>query len=491
MAQLSFLQMYDAKDWSGLTTSNHLGSIFQSKPQKASQLVTAIHDTNFGMNLDSYLSKLGAKSMPTDDDFTWELIGSAKKNIPLVEARVAGVAITAVSQPGINGTQFELVFPEKWFTDEDLIVGHKNEKYPIKIIAPPVQEGSNWVYSVIALKSDNDFFVDPDELAPGKRFSKDWSPVEMTGSKKGGGINFTSPFGMRNSFSMVRMQHTTMGNMINRPFATVFKNSQGKVFKVWTQYEDYQFEEQFKRAKNRLLMFSTTTRGSDGVYRVKGKSGYEIKQGAGVRQQMEASGTHYYSTFSIDLFTDILMDLSEGRLPADQRKFVAGTGERGSTQFHKSIEDKTTLYTPNRTEDRFYKAGSQVPHSMGMGYGGQFVEYKAPNNITIAINVDSIYDDRERNKEYHPTSGGTLESYRYDIMDVGTTEGEANLQKLYVEGSEDIMGYEPGLRDPFSSSGNRIMANSTDGYTVHRATVCGVMQKDPSRSTSLINNLQA
>ena len=77
-------------------------------------------------------------------------------------------------------------------------------------------------------------------------------------------------------------------------------------------------------------------------------------------------------------------------------------------------------------------------------------------------------------------------------MDVGTSAGEPNIRKVYVRGNEDGMGYEPGLRNPFSANGERnIMSHSTDGYTVHRWKICGAMVKDPSRTAQLIPSLLA
>jgi len=126
---------------------------------------------------------------------------------------------------------------------------------------------------------------------------------------------------------------------------------------------------------------------------------------------------------------------------------------------------------------------------LALGYGGQFLDYMGPNGIRFSIMVDSMYDNRTRNKILHP-DGGVAESYRYDIMDIGTTNGEPNIQKVYVKGSENIWGYEPGLRDPFSPEGKMsIMAHATDGYTIHRASQCGAIVYDPSRTKSLIPNI--
>tara|TARA_R110002012_G_scaffold195916_5_gene364164 strand:+ start:3156 stop:4631 length:1476 start_codon:yes stop_codon:yes gene_type:complete len=491
MPKISPFQMTEAQAWAGLTTKNHLGAIYQSQPQMASKLMTRIAQTNFGLDLDSYLDQFSPLYLDTDDDFEWDLIGSAKKNVPLVEARIAGTAITGVSTAGLNFTEFELVFPEQWFSDENVIVGEKNEVYSVQVIADPTPEGNNWVYRVKLITGDPDLFFPYDELTAGKRFSKDWSLVEQTLSKKGGLVNFVSPFKMRNAFSMIRMQHTVPGNMIDRPFATAWRDDQGTVHKTWTQYEDYQFDMQFRQEKNRLLMYAHSNKTSDGKYKNFGKSGHIKKQGAGIRQQMESSNTSYYNTFSIDYLIDILLDLSEGKLPSDKREFVLRTGERGAVQFHKAIENNVQLFTPLYNESRMYKAGGQSGVKMPYGYGGQFIEYMGPQGIKVNLSVDSLYDDRERNKIYHP-DGGVAESYRYDILDVGTSDGEPNIRKVYVTGSEDGMGYEPGLRHPFSRGGERnIMAHSTDGYTVHRWSLCGAMVKDPSRTAQIIPSILA
>jgi hypothetical protein len=500
--QFSQFQMTDAQHWSGLTTSNHLNSIFQNKPQPATDIMRRIHTTNYGMDLDSQLAMYPAKYLKTDDDFTWELIGSGKKNLPLIEARLTptGSAVAVGDQAGAQVTSFYLIFPERIFTVQQTIVGHKNEAYQCQIVNDPVADGSNWRYEVRLITNDPDLFVPVDELAPGKRWSREWSLVTNTLSTRGGGIHFESPFAMRNTFTMIRMQHTMAGNMINRPFATKFKVNNPKTkkledFTTWMQYEDFVFDQQFRQEKNRLLMFARSNRATDGTYYNRDNNGHIEAQGAGIRQQMEASGTEYYSTFTIQLITDILMDLSEGKLPTDERHFVARTGERGAVQFHYALQDYAQLFVPSQETMRIFKSsenGGMKGVQGAMGYRGQFLEYVGPQGIKFSISVDSMYDDRERNKILHP-DGGVAESYRYDIMDIGTNGGIPNVQKFYVEGSEDIWGYQPGLRDPFSPTGakNRIMAHATDGYTVHRGTQCGVAVYDPSRTKSLIPSILA
>ena len=491
--------MVDAQRWSGLTTKQHMYKIYEASPQKASKLLTRIYNENYGTDLDSYLDMFSPLYLDRDDDFTWDLIGTARKNVPLVEARLTrnGAAVSGSNQAGKNFGEFYLVFPEQWFTDVNIIVGHKNEAYPLQIQADPEQEGTYWVYRVKLITGDPNHFVPVEDLAPSTRWSKDWSLVEQTLSKKGGGIQFESPIKMRNNFSMIRMQHTTPGNMVSRPFMTAWKAKDSKgmmqTYSTWMQYQDWMFEDQFRQEKNKLLLYATSNRANDGTFKNFGKSGNILEQGAGIRQQMESANKFYYSEFTIDYLEDILVELAEGKLGFDERRFVLRTGERGATQFHRALESRANSWRPLYDSTAYYEIMKAEGKTTTRGFGYQFTEYMAPNDIIVSVQVDPLYSDRERNKIFHP-DGGVAEAYRYDILDVGMNrmDGEPNIRKVYIKGYEDIYGYVPGFRDPYSPMGGKnmkMMADPTDGYTMHRGTYCGAMVKDPSRTAVLIPSI--
>jgi hypothetical protein len=338
--------------------------------------------------------------------------------------------------------------------------------------------------------SDPTMFLPYDEAVSGKKFSGDFAPVERTMSRQGREIRFKSHLKMRNSFSQIRIQKKTPGNMKDRKMGAVFMDSKGGLHKAWTHYESFMFDNAFREDINKLLMFGTSNKGADGIYRVKGVSGYEIKSGAGIRQQMEASNTSYYNTFDIEDLASTLLDLSEGKLASDKREFVLRTGERGAYQFHKALERYSQLFTPLLNQDRMYKV-NQNGFQMGYGYGGQFIEFKGPNNIKVNLSVDSMYDDRNRNKLMHP-DGGVVESYRYDIMDVGTVDGNPNIQKVAVKGMPIIHRFIEGLRSPFSpDSSIKGVVSSVDAWEEHKMFIGGAIVRDPSRTASLISNYQA
>ena len=486
---------YLPNDWTGLTTANHIGQIYGLEPQYATKLVSRLLEVNFEADLESFLDQFESLYLDSNESFRWMLQGNSRKNIPLLRCEVDGVPITATDKPGQYGSRFTLVFGEAYFSDQNLVVGNKNEAYPVRLVQEPIAVGPDeYHYLAESMHPDETVYVPYEELLNGTRWSREWTPVERTLSTKGGLVTYTSPFSMINDFSMIRMEDTRPGDMIDKPVAFNWevpvgsdytKSSsapgQTQTMTTWMQYADWEFETQFREEKNKLMYFARSNKSTDGTFQNKGISGYEIIQGAGIRQQMEASNTAYYGEFDIKWATERMLDLSVGKLSKDKRKFIWRTGEWGMYQFSEALEDYASLYTPLNDQTRVVAGGDN-----SMTYKGQFLNFRGPNGVEITVSHEPMYDNPERNKIYHP-KGGLAESYRYDILDVGTSDGEPNVRKVYKRGSERVMGYVEGLRSPNKlNSRNLSMAHSVDGYTMHLMSECGTMVKDPTRTVAII-----
>lgn len=115
--KLGKFQTVGFSHWKGLTKENHLGSIFQLAPQKASNLMVQLLAYHRGKTLDTFLSQFPVREFEDDSEYTWDVIGSSRRNIPLLEARDEnGVVVTADSgNIGAGTAPFYLVFPEDWF----------------------------------------------------------------------------------------------------------------------------------------------------------------------------------------------------------------------------------------------------------------------------------------------------------------------------------------------------------------------------------------
>lgn len=495
--KLGKFQMLGFQHWKGTTKENHLGQIFQLAPQKATNLMVQLLAYYRGKTLDTFLNQFPTREFDDDNEYYWDVIGSSRRNIPLVEARDEnGQVVTGEhANVGAGYAPFYLVFPEDWFADGEILWGNLNEAYPLRVLGEARFEGTNAVYKVEVFGT-NSKGVPAERLLAGERFSIGYAPVERSFSRKVGDIRFSSPVSMRNEWSTIRIHHKVGGSMLNKKLAVgipITKETEGgKLVKdttnMWMHYVDYELELQFSEAKNNVLAWGVSNRNSNGEYLNFGKSGEAIKTGAGLFEQMEVANTMYYNHFSLKLIEDALYELSASKLDFNDRYFVIKTGERGAIQFHKEVLKTVSGWTQfvldNNSIGVVQKTQSRL-HENALSAGFQFVEYKAPNGVRVKIDVDPFYDDPVRNKILHP-EGGVAYSYRYDIMYIGTMD-QPNIFKCAIKGQTEFRGYEWGLRNPFTGQmGNPYMSHDEDSATFHRMATLGICVLDPTRTMSII-----
>ena len=243
--------MVGFQHWKGLTKENHLGSIFQLAPQKATNLMVQLLAFYRGKTLDTFLNQFPTKEFEDDSEYYWDVIGSSRRNIPLIEARDEnGNVVTAGSaNVGAGTVPFYLVFGEDWFADGEYIVGNLNEVYQFRIIAEPRMEGTNAVYKV-ELAGGNTTGCPAERLIAGERFSVEAAFVEKEMSRKVGDVRFSSPVSMRNEWSTIRIQHKVEGSMLNKKLAVgipIMKPTVGRYTKsvatMWMHNVDWEVEQ--------------------------------------------------------------------------------------------------------------------------------------------------------------------------------------------------------------------------------------------------------
>jgi hypothetical protein len=490
---LGKFQTREFTSWKGLTRDNHIGAIFGAAPQKASNLMIQMLAARRGRTLDTLLSQFPTKSFPTDDEYQWDLNGSDRQNIELIEARDedGNVVVAGGSNVGAGTAPFYLVFGKDWFADGEYIVGNLNEIYQFRILGDPRMEGTNAVYKV-ELAGGNEDGVPAERLLQGELFSIEAAFVEGEMSREVGDVRFASDVKMRNEFSHVRIKHKVPGNKLNKKLAIgvpVIVDNKRTTTNYWMHVVDYAVETQFSDYKNNAMAFGRSNRNSNGEYTNIGKSGSAIKTGAGLYEQMEAANTTYYTIFSLKLIEEALYDLAYGELDIKNRVFIMKTGQKGAEQFHKAIMAEVSgwsMFTLNGDALGVVQKTNSPLHQNALRAGFQFVEYLAPMGITLKLDVDPYYDDPVRNKIQHP-NGGPAFSYRYDIMEIGTSD-EPNIQKCVVDNEPEYRGYQWGpFRNPFTGQTNNPYASfDEDAAVIHKYATFGVLVYDPTRTMSII-----
>lgn len=151
--KLGKFQMIDFQGYAPKVTKlNHISAMFGQSPQKATDIMVQLYAKNVRANgLYTLLSQLPSKQFATDDEYTWEVLGNTRRNIPLAFARDEDGKIigddSTLPMVGAAVAPFELVFPEAWFFDGEVLVGDF-DLYPLRILGDGRKEGIYTVYTV-------------------------------------------------------------------------------------------------------------------------------------------------------------------------------------------------------------------------------------------------------------------------------------------------------------------------------------------------------
>lgn len=469
---ISNLQLYAPKSWSGLTTENHLGSVFAQEPTLVSNIISRVFGLNQYAGMDYFLSIGGGEEeLPDDNDFEWLLKGDDEKALPIV-ATVTG---------GASGAVILLTLGEKYFAKTDKLILDDGET-ALRVMQEPYMSGTNWVYPCQAMVFTT-AAVPPTLMVAGAKVSKEYSPQERTLNRTYGETSYTSPFKMRNSLSFMSKTYTVPGNMHQRPLVIeMLDPKSNKTSKIWTQYAEWEFICQWAKEKERMLWFSKSNKQANGTYNMMGESGTPIIEGAGIREQISPSYKFNYNEFTIDFLEDVLLNLSINILPEDQRHFVAFTGERGMVQFHRALENHAARFQPLDSK-RIGGSGQNL------SFQGQYKEYMGPQGIRFTLVHLPLYDNEVRNRIPHP-KGGYTESYRYTILNMGTSGGEKNIKRVYPKGRKELMWHVAGSTSPLgpNTSFSKGSASSVDGYQLFAQAQQGVLIANPMSCCELIYN---
>jgi hypothetical protein len=462
-------------------------------PQKVTDLMVELFAAKRGANLDALLSKIPTKEFESDDRYYWDVVGSTRRNIPLLEARrFDGSTVVSGSDNVGSGTEpFYLVFGEHAFFDGEVIFGNLNQVYPIRILGDAIVEGTRYIYRA-EIMGGNTIGIPSERLLSGERFSVGFAPVERELSRGVGGVRMNTPVSMSNEWTTLRIKHKVSGALLNAKVAVGVPMESADGTKhttstMWMHNEDYVLEKQWSDYKNIALAWGTSNQNANGEYLNFGKSGEAIRMGDGLYAQMEVANTSYYNDFSLKMIENAIYDLCYNRDDMENATIVLRTGMKGAEQFSKAVGDVVSGWT-NLTlngDNLGVVSKTQGWHPTSLSAGYQFSEWITPSGIKLKVEIDRFYDDPVNNKINHAL-GGPASSYRYDILDLGSSS-QPNIYKTKIKGQDETRSIQPGIRDPWTGKANvEYASNDEDASTIHKMTTFGVVVLDPTRTMSII-----
>ena len=479
--RVSPLQVYPSKDFNGMTESNHLSNAYLTEPEKIGSVLAYA----FGIQDNNVLSLLtggiGNTRYVTSREYSWDLHSQSDRAIE-VQAASDGGNLT----PGYGGQPFQIILAEKWFEATDNLIAD-DTRTQVHVISEPYQSGSGWVYNVQLTNPNFYAFCNPTFLKTGARWSKDWSSVEEY-SNKGGGHGYSTPYKLSNQLTTMRKTYkvtrdAAMAIMVVELYDPA---DPSKKTKLWTKLAEWTAMAKWYREIDTNFIYSTYNKNSMGQVTLQGENKRPIYHGAGFREQISPANKRYYTKLTYEILDEFLLDLSyAAKAWGGDHKFVALTGKMGMREFDRAMKDYNKGNNIVITDHGTFITGS----GSDLTIDGHFRTVKFMNNVELTIKEFDPYDDVVRNRELHPITGKPIESYRFTILNFGRKSGTANIRKVAMKDSDQIMWHVCGSTDPYGLTAKSIStqrSSGIDGYEVHFLSQCGIQVEDPTSCGELI-----
>jgi len=480
--KVSPLQVYQTRDFTGLTEANHLSNAYLTEPEKIGSVLAYA----FGIQENNVLSLLtggiGNTLYVNNREYEWDLHAQSDK---AVECGADSPQATSPT-PGYAGMPFQIILAEKWFEVSDNLVGD-DARTQVHVLQEPYASGAGWVYTVQLTDPDPTSFCNPALITRGARWSKDWSSVEEY-SNKGGGHGYSTPFKLRNQLTTLRKTYKVSREAAKAVMVVELFNPDGsESTKLWTKLAEWTAMAYWYREIDKSFIYSKYNKDSQGMVKLQGENKRPIYHGAGFREQISPANKRYYTRLTYEILDEFLLDLSYAASKwGGNHKFVALTGKMGMREFDRAIKE--------------YAAGNNITVTTagtfitGKGdeleFTGYFRTVQFMNGIELTVKEFSPYDDIIRNRELHPITKKPIESYRFSILSFGRNkDGKSNIRKVALRDSENVMWHVCGSTDPFGGVAKSInvqRSSGIDGYDVHFLEQCGLIVEDPTSCGELI-----
>lgn len=484
---LSNLQLYAPRSFAGLSEENNLANHFLIEPAKTKAIVAyALSNSMYNKNgtsvMDLLTQGMGNTEEIESNSYEWDLYGANERAIEII-----GNLGDGGSTPGYGRSQFRVVTAEKYFSVTDVLF--LDDKTMVRVQEEIYAGNGGYVHVLQLIDPGMTTYVDPTMIAAGAKISKAYSPVEEL-SIKGGDLNFSTPFKMRNQLTILRKNHIVSRNAATDILVMelpAIDNPRGKTTKMWFTLVEWNFMAQWGLEKDTAAIFGVHSGSSP----VAGENGRPVVSGAGLRQQIAPSNIRYYNKLTFNLLDDLLTDLSYGANPNGGNKdFIAFTGKQGLRAFSDAISDKFKslgLTIIPREGQFFGGTGNELVFK-----GDQWVTAAFPNGITLTVREMPMYDNLVHNRTLDPVSGRPVESLRFTIFNIGNNmKNGSNITKMVKKDSADLMWNVAGSYDPYQINGGKRdfrtqRSSGIDGFEIFGLSHEGYRLSDPTSAAELI-----
>jgi hypothetical protein len=421
-------------------------------------------------------------TMLNETTYTWKVMG----RMELITV-VDGLAVGTLTQPGIGGTTFDILFRDGMLHAYYTIYTPSGKQ--LRVNYEPTREGQLWRANVTLMTNNMADYVPLGDFVEGLAWG--YGVPTIARSKSGGtASNRVTPGEATNQFGFYRFSDNIAGNIANQVTEVEFTFDGHPPTKLWMPEEMRQFEWQNLSMIEVDLWESEYNRTEDGrITLIDDETGEPIPKGSGIFETVKSVGNYdTYFNLTVDKLDGIVNYIYDHRTDSTPTELVLYTGSGGMRAFHEAIQRDAIanqFFTP--LGDNVISGGSHLT------YGAYFKQYKTINDVLITVQESDYFNhstkaqmDR-RNGRMH--NGHPFYSYNMAILDVSIDgTGGRNVEMVAEEGREKLVKiYEgmstiPAVWAPAASSGVARAATKKDVASYEMIMSAGINMKNPYTS---------
>ena len=455
--------------------SQYLGASYDAdKPHMFQNTLAQIYASKSQFfNIKPLTSMLGTKNVIEIDNeiYRWTLQGAETRT-----ARVVELLDDANTTPGLNGTTFRIKLDIDYYQKPDVLLPQDNSK-PLAIVDGPIQDGSGYIYHV-RIQTDNPAeYLPQTNLQPGARFTLGWTSVASEANGDFGTHQTPSSYKLENQVSFFANKMTVTDRARRREgylgveFMVTMANGETKKVDRFVPFYEARMWDQFYKSMEVQAYLGKRSNNAD-------NSGYWIKTGAGLREQLKDGWTQTIpGPLTTTLLKDYLMSIFFARNDASNRSVKVMTGTLGALLFHEALANTFNGFLT--VDTHFLGSMEGIGGTPGLAYGAQFRRYRAPQGVVVDLIHTPLYDAVEYCQRFHPLYPAyPIDSARFTFMDFAMDgTGQSNVSMVRVKDSF-VHGYTQGLIGPKGPNQGGMMSGAANQYDVVVQGSQGLWMKD-------------
>lgn len=343
---------------------------------------------------------------------------------------------TAVSKPGLGGTEFEVHFSTHWFIEQHGLIA-PDGKTAVRIQKDLGESAYGYGYILKLDTANPEAFVDPALLAKGKYWSLT-APTVSESYSKGNRSNTMGPGKMMSQLEFYRHSKEIAGNLANVITEYEFEGEGGGKNRLWINEEMRQFNLHMRVLGEERMWMAQYNRLADGTITMKDRdNGKPIPHTAGMLEICRESNYDTYGEYlTLNKLKRTVGDVLDRDTDSGKMNIVLMGGKGFLEDFDEAMkmDAKENGFLTPLGDKEIQGSGDNLE------YGAYFRKYKTVDGHTITAKHCSFFDKgttaeaAKQNGYIHPRTGYPMTSHQACFIDFSSYKGHQNVRQVRQKG---------------------------------------------------------